>query len=89
MSNAIITALGTSVHDAGLVSGLLDRSKLVLTEDGKIAGLDEQIKSIKENKPFLFNEEGNYPDVKDGGETTKRSGTSTREQFAEALKGVI
>lgn len=89
MSNAITTALGSTVLDTGIVSGLLDKSKLVLTEDGKVAGLDEQIKSIKESKPFLFKDGEKYPDVHDGGETSKTGGTSTRELFADALNGVI
>ncbi|MBR2674302.1 MAG: phage scaffolding protein [Mogibacterium sp.] len=89
MSNAIIAALGTSARDAGLVNSLLDKTKLVLTESGTVAGLDEQVKALKENKPFLFNDEKGYPDVKDGGEAGGKGGMSTREQFAEALNGAI
>ena len=35
----------------------MDRSKLILGEDGKVTGLEEQVKSLKESKPFLFKQE--------------------------------
>lgn len=56
LSTAIKLALGESAQDADLVAGLFDKSKLILSDDGKITGLDEQLKSIKESKPFLFKE---------------------------------
>ena len=55
---AIRAALGDSAQDADLVAGLIDRSKLLLSDDGKVTGLDEQVKTLKENKAFLFKEEG-------------------------------
>jgi hypothetical protein len=45
------------VHDEDLVSGLVDKTKLIIGDDGKIVGLDEQIASLKENKAFLFKSE--------------------------------
>lgn len=59
LSTAIKLAVGESAQDADLVAGLFDRSKLILSDDGKITGLEEQIKTIKESKPFLFKPEGN------------------------------
>lgn len=56
MSNAIKLAISGKVHDEELVAGLFDKSKLLLGEDGKITGLDEQLKSIQESKKFLFKE---------------------------------
>lgn len=56
LSTAIKLAVGESAQDADLVAGLFDRSKLILSDDGKITGLDEQMKTIKESKPFLFKE---------------------------------
>lgn len=43
----------TDAHDAALVMGLLDRSKLKL-ENGKIKGLDEQLAELRKSKSFLF-----------------------------------
>lgn len=56
LSTAIKVALASSVHDVDIVTGLVDKTKLILAEDGKVSGLDEQIKSIKESKAFLFKE---------------------------------
>lgn len=54
MTNAIKLALNGKVHDEDLASGLIDKAKLVLGDDGKIVGLDEQLTSLKESKAFLF-----------------------------------
>ncbi|WP_367569049.1 phage scaffolding protein [Lacrimispora sp.] len=53
---AIKVALAGTVHDVDIVTGLVDKTKLILADDGKVSGLDEQIKSIKESKAFLFKE---------------------------------
>lgn len=54
ISNAIKLAIADKAQDADLVSGLFDKSKLILGDDGKITGLDEQLKGLQENKAFLF-----------------------------------
>lgn len=54
LTTAIQLAIGDSAQDVGIVSGLFDRDKLILGEDGKVTGLDEQLKALKESKPFLF-----------------------------------
>lgn len=59
LSTAIKLAVGESAQDADLVAGLFDRSKLILSDDGKITGLEEQMKTIKESKPFLFKTDTN------------------------------
>ncbi|WP_071435482.1 phage scaffolding protein [Bacillus kwashiorkori] len=56
ITNAIKTVLVGKVHDEDLVAGLFDREKLVLDGD-KIVGLDEQLKTLKESKAFLFKQE--------------------------------
>lgn len=84
MSNAIQAAIGASAQDTELVAGLLDKSKLILSDDGKVTGLDDQIEVLKESKPFLFKESEGYPSVKDKGEVGTPGGTgSTRDQFAD------
>ncbi|WP_018306331.1 phage scaffolding protein [Desulfitobacterium hafniense] len=58
LSNAIKLALTGKAHDPDIVANLLDKSKIELNEDGTVkAGLDEQVKSLKESKAFLFAEE--------------------------------
>lgn len=57
ISNAIKLAIADKAQDAELVAGLFDKSKLILGDDGKVTGLDEQVKTLKESKPFLFKEE--------------------------------
>ncbi len=54
LTNAIKLAVAGKVHDEDMAAALFDRSKLVLSEDGKVAGLEEQLKSIREAKGFLF-----------------------------------
>lgn len=57
LSTAIKLALGDTAQDAELVTGLFDKSKLILSEDGKVTGLEEQLKVLKKEKAFLFKEE--------------------------------
>ncbi|MGU8907290.1 phage scaffolding protein [Clostridium perfringens] len=62
LTNAIKLAIADSAQDVDLVSSLIDKSKLILADDGKVTGLDEQVTSLKENKSFLFkSEENNNP----------------------------
>lgn len=53
-TNAIKLAVATDAQDVDLVAGLFDKSKLILGDDGKITGLDDQLKTLKESKAFLF-----------------------------------
>lgn len=57
LSNAIKLAIGGKVHDEDLVAGLVDKEKVIIGDDGKIVGLDEQINTLKEGKAFLFKED--------------------------------
>lgn len=54
LTNAILLAIGDDAHDKDLVLSQVDKSKLILGDDDKVTGLDEQVKEIKANKPFLF-----------------------------------
>lgn len=54
ISNAIKLAIADKAQDADLVAGLFDKTKLILGDDGKVTGLDEQLKDLQENKAFLF-----------------------------------
>lgn len=54
LTNAIKLSVAGKVHDEDMAAALFDRTKLVLTDDGKVAGLEEQLKTIRESKGFLF-----------------------------------
>ena len=58
LSTAVQLAIGDSAQDAELVANLIDKSKLILGEDGKVTGLDEQLKDLQKNKAFLFKPQG-------------------------------
>ena len=58
LGNAIRLGI-TDAQDADIVAGLVDQSKLILADDGKLTGLDEQLKAIRESKPFLFKTQDN------------------------------
>lgn len=93
ISNAIKLAISDKAQDADLVAGLFDKSKLILGEDGKVTGLKEQLKDLKENKGFLFKTEepadpkptpgfkvggnGGNPNPQDGGDTPSIKGALT------------
>lgn len=82
LENAIQAAIGESAQDKDLVAGLIDKEKLLLSDDGKVTGLEEQIKELRESKAFLFKE---TPSGKPGfrtvgaGSTTKRTEIKTED----------
>lgn len=57
LTNAIKLAITGKAQDNDLVASLIDKTKLILGEDGKITGLDEQVKGLEESKAFLFKSE--------------------------------
>lgn len=80
LSTAIKLALNGNVQDVDIVTNLLDKAKVELNEDGTVKdGLQNQIDSLKESKPFLF------VDVnKEIGSSSNPGGqerTITKEQF--------
>lgn len=48
---------GAKARDVDIVFGLVDRSKVKRGKDGKLTGVDEQIKAIREGKSFLFEDD--------------------------------
>ncbi len=58
LANALKLALTGKTHDPDIVAGLLDKTKIELDDNGNVkSGLDDQLKSLKESKAFLFVEE--------------------------------
>lgn len=64
-------------RDVDIVFGLLDKDKIT-SKDGKLKGVEEQIKSLQENKGFLFETE------ESGG---KRGGFSGRQDLIDGDDG--
>ncbi|MCK1999747.1 phage scaffolding protein [Psychrobacillus psychrodurans] len=59
LSSAIKLALTGKVHDADIAISQIDKKTIELDAEGKvIKGLDEQLKTLQESKPFLFVPEG-------------------------------
>lgn len=89
MANAIKLAITGKVHDEDMVSSLFDKTKLILQDDGKVTGLDDQLATIKESKAFLFKEENsggeNKPGFKVGGNEPPAGGNSGATSLKDAL----
>ncbi|MBB6696254.1 phage scaffolding protein [Clostridium algidicarnis] len=64
VTNAIKLAIADKAQDTDLVAGLFDKSKLILGDDGKITGLEDQLKSLQESKTFLFKQEETKTETK-------------------------
>lgn len=64
IDSAVKLKLSGTAQDVDIVAGLIDKTKLIVSDDGTVAGLDEQINPLKQSKPFLFKEikskGGNY-----------------------------
>ncbi|KGE20619.1 phage scaffolding protein [Paenibacillus wynnii] len=71
LNNAITTALNGKVHNEKVVTGLIDKGKLVIGDDGKVVGLDDQLKVLQTSDAYLFKNED-----KGGGGGFKFKGTS-------------
>ncbi|MDQ0149348.1 phage scaffolding protein [Eubacterium multiforme] len=95
LTNAIKLAISGKAQDSDLVASLIDKTKLILSEDGKVTGLDEQVKGLEENKAFLFKSEENdnpLPGFKlgsDGDQKHNDPGISMRDAIASHIQSQI
>lgn len=94
LETAIKLAVGETAQDTDLVAGLFDKSKLILNEDGKVTGIEEQLKTLKESKGFLFKEEtkqqtqikGSTPISGSGIPTTKKPSEMTYSELCTYME---
>lgn len=86
--SAIKLALTGSALDVDLAASLIDRDKLKLGKDGSISGLDEQIKSLRESKGFLFKPEQTEGFVKVGAPSNE-TGEKKELGFRDAIEAAI
>lgn len=63
-NTALKLAIANDVHDPDLLLGLIDKTRIEIGDDGSVKGLDEQIKSLRESKGFLFKEAPKGPQFK-------------------------
>lgn len=64
LNSAIKLAIQGKVHDEDLAVGLINKEELVVSDEGKVVGLDEQLTGLKESKAFLFVDEKPAPEIK-------------------------
>lgn len=95
LNTALKLALSSDSHDPDLVAGLLDKSKIELDDNGNVkAGLNDQIKDLRGNKPFLFKEAQKGPKFKgvtppNGGDTNFSASpdlTKLQEDYKKAVE---
>ena len=87
MDSAIKLALGDSVQDLDIVSGLIKRDAIVLGEDGKVSGLKEQVEALMKEKPFLFKQEKTKPYQPHGGTGPQVDNPFAKETFNLTKQG--
>ena len=61
IDSAVKLKLSGTAQDVDIVAGLIDKTKLIVGDDGSVTGLDEQINPLKQSKPFLFKETSKQP----------------------------
>ena len=83
-TNAIALALkDVKAHDSDVLMKLIDIDKVELGEDGK-PKLDEVVNSLKESKPFLFEQQSTTPQITVGG-NPNGNGTAGVDPFQAIL----
>jgi small-conductance mechanosensitive channel len=85
ITNAIKLAIAGKVHDDDIAAGLIDKEKLVLGEDGKVVGLDEQVKALQASKAFLFKDATKSTEQAKGGSYKPDGGGSVTTSHAETI----
>lgn len=61
IDSAIKLKIAGIAQDSDIVAGLIDKTKLIVSDDGTVTGLDEQLNPLKTSKPFLFKDDKANP----------------------------
>lgn len=67
IDSAVKLKLSSTAQDVDIVASLIDKTKLIVSDDGTVTGLDEQINPLKQSKPFLFKNDKQSYEPKVGG----------------------
>ncbi|WDF83627.1 phage scaffolding protein [Lacticaseibacillus pabuli] len=95
LNAALVTGLaGSGARDVHDLQKFLDTDDLKLSDDGKVVGLDDQVKALRDSKPYLFTGEPKpHYEPNEGGHSDvniesliKNSGTNLTEAL-EQQKG--
>lgn len=86
---AIKIVVGSTAQDVDIVAGLIDRTKLILGDDGKVTGLDEQVKALQTNKAFLFKTASGGNPYKPNGGSDPVKNPFTKETFNLTEQGKL
>ena len=91
LDNAVDIALnGFKAKNAKAVRALLDLKEAKVGDDGKVAGLDEQLQKLQESDPYLFNtgttgDSGLNAGEGSDGKTGVEGGATVADIFTKAL----
>ena len=77
-------ARDAGIHDPEAAFVLADRSKLALSEDGKLVGVDSAILGLKKDKPYLFDSDGKLGSG--GGKGKTDSAQSLKDKMNEKIR---
>lgn len=83
LNNAIKLAINDKVHNEDMAASLFDKSKLILSDDGNVIGIEEQLENIKKDNAFLFKTgkvETSYNPT--GGESNKKMSITEAMKYA-------
>lgn len=92
IDNAVNYALNGKVQEGynDLVLGLIDKSLIILKDDGTVSGLEEQIEKIKKDKSLLFvsEQEGNNGQGADSKQGWNFKGSDPKDGQQQGKKSV-
>lgn len=89
LSNAIKVSLAGKVYDEEMAAACFDKSKLILAEDGKVTGLEEQLKALQESKGFLFKAETKPAHYEPSGGSTTVKNPFAKDSFNLTEQGKL